>query len=196
MLTATSRPLKIPDMLNSILTIVLQTVQISLASPIDCSKIADFTPFESVSVEISIERFYWEDDHGNRVQKSQQVCNTSKPLEVGAFDIRGREVEWYYCFYQKVRPDLECSTNYRGKPATIVVRPANVIRSYPNQAGARDTHAHVFLVPESDWNKYRDTFVRSMSFDLKKQDVLIDSVSGGQGQDSGEDSYGVRLHYY
>lgn len=75
-----------------------------------------------------------------------------------------------------------------------MVRPAVVVRGYASKP-ARDTHAHVFLVPEGLSEKYFDTFVRSLSFDLKKQPVIMDSVSGGRGPESGQDSFGVRLQF-
>lgn len=162
----------------------------------DCSQAQPFTPFEPQKVTISVDRFYWTVENGQQIQKSEQVCETTSPLEIGAFDIRGRETEWYYCFYQVERPRLECQTTFNGKPAFLIVRPAVAIRSYSTSPGARDTHAHIFLAPDQDWSQYRDTFIRSMSLDLSTQDVLLDSVTGGQGPNSNEDSFGVKLHYF
>jgi hypothetical protein len=161
----------------------------------DCSNSKPFVPFEHHSVSISVGRSYWAIENGVKIEKSVTVCRTNTPLEIGVYDIRGREEEWYYCFHQVPRPNLSCETIFRGRPSQIIVRPAAVIRRY-DASSARDIHAHTFLVPEGNEERYLDTFARSLSFDLKKQNIIIDSVSGGRGPESGQDSYDVRLHFY
>lgn len=66
----------------------------------------------------------------------------------------------------------------------------------PRAAPARDTHAHIFLVPLDDPEAYHDTFVRALSPDLSARPVLLDSVSGGRGPSADADSYGVRLRFF
>lgn len=160
----------------------------------DCSNVPPFQAFERQTVSIQVDRYYWVKENGQKVEKTERVCETSQPLDLGVYDIRGREEEWYSCFYQEPRPALECSTTFQGKAAQISVRPAVVIRRYTPKS-ARDTHAHIFLLPEGISEKYFDTFVRSLSFALKKQSVIMDSVSGGRGPESGQDSFGVRLWF-
>lgn len=160
----------------------------------DCSQARPFEAFEKQTVSVQVDRFYWAKENGKNVEKTERVCETLQPLEVGVYDIRGREEEWYDCFYRVPRPVLECRTTFRGKPAHLMVRPAAVIRRYATTA-ARDTHAHVFLLPEGNAQKYFDTFVRSLSLELDRKTVIIDSVSGGRGPESGQDSFGVRLRF-
>jgi hypothetical protein len=161
----------------------------------DCSNVPPFQAFERIEVSIQIDRFYWTQISGQKVEKIERVCKTSQPLYIGAYDIQNREKEWYYCFYKEPRPSIECNTTFQGRPAKIVVRPAVVIREF-NSKRARDTHAHIFLLPEGFPERYFDTFVRSLSFDLKKQPVVIDSMSGGRGSDSNQDSFDVRLQFH
>lgn len=160
----------------------------------DCSNVQPFQAFERQSVSIEVDRFYWTEENGQKVEKIERVCETSQPLDLGVYDIRAREEEWYYCFYQQPRPFLECNTVFQGKLAQVLVRPAIVIRGH-GLTSARDTHAHIFVLPEGMAERYFDTFVRSLSFHLKKQAVIIDSVSGGRGPDSGQDSFSVRLQF-
>lgn len=167
----------------------------TVLSAYDCSTSKPFIPFEYQSVSITVQQFYWVVENGTKIEKTVPVCTAEKPLEIGVYDIRGREEEWYYCFYQEPRPMLNCNTSFRGKPSQITVRPAIVIRKFNSSMAVRDTHAHVFLVPEGNDAKYFDTFVRSALPDLKKQTVFLDSVSGGRGPDSDQDSYGVRLQF-
>lgn len=160
----------------------------------DCSTSKPFVPFEHQTVSISVGHSYWVLENGRKVEKSEPVCETQSPVEIGVFDIRGREEEWYYCFYQVPRPNLTCDTTFKGKPGQITVRPAVLIRNF-ERSPARDTHVHTFLVPEGVFEKYLDTFARSLSFDLNKQKIVIDSVSGGRGPESNQDSYNVRLQF-
>lgn len=175
-------------------TLFLLLVSMKAFAAYDCSNVPPFQAFERQAVSIQVDRFYWAEEGGQKVEKTEHVCETSQPLDLGVYDIQGREKEWYYCFYQEPRPVLECDTTFQGKPAQIIVRPAVVIRGYDSKP-ARDTHAHIFLLPEGHPEKYFDTFVRSLSFDLKKQPVVMDSVSGGRGPESGQDSFGVLLRF-
>lgn len=152
----------------------------------DCATSKEFVPVEQHSVSISVDRL--------TKDAAEAVCATTNPLALGVYDIRGREEEWFYCFYRQPRPSLECATSYQGKPAQIIVRPAVVLRQFQG-SDVRDTHAHVFLVPLHDPDAFHDTFVRAISYDLKSQPVHLDSVSGGRGPNSTVDSYGVRLTF-
>lgn len=174
--------------------ILLLSVFASRLSAYDCSRSKPFEEFEQQSVSIKIDRFYWMEENLQKVEKTEAVCETTKPFEIGAYDIRGREEEWYYCFYQKQRPSLVCDTTFLKKPAQIVVRPAVVVRKY-SEKSVRDIHAHIFLLPEKNIEKYFDTFIRSLSFELRKAPAILDGVSGGRGPESNQDSYGVRLQY-
>lgn len=162
----------------------------------DCSNAPDFIPFESQKVTVSVERSFWTVENGERVELFEPVCEFNSPQEIGAYDIRGQEEIFYYCFYQKPRPNMfECQTTFKGKLAQLVIRPAVVVRSLSGTNNVRDYHSHVFLVPEGDYDKFRDTFMRSMSRNLSKQETWLDIVSGGRGPDSGEDSFYIRVHF-
>lgn len=180
--------------MKTITVFFLLLTSIKTFAAYDCSNVPPFQPFERQFVSIQVDRFYWVEESGQKVEKTERVCETSQPLDLGVYDIQGREEEWYSCFYQEARPVLECTTTFQGQLAQMMVRPAVVIRGYASKA-ARDTHAHIFLLPEGLSEKYFDTFVRSLSFDLKKQPVIMDSVSGGRGPESGQDSFGVRLQF-
>ena len=71
-----------------------------------------------------------------------------------------------------------------------------VIRNFGASRLVRDSQAQILLIPDGNANRYFDTFVRSVSADLNKKPVFIDSVSGGRGPDSGQDSSEVRLEFH
>ncbi|MBX3017078.1 MAG: hypothetical protein KF767_04245 [Bdellovibrionaceae bacterium] len=152
----------------------------------DCTHVKEFVAMDTQKVSIQVDHL--------RQDETESVCATTVPLEIGVFDIRGREEEWFYCFYRQPRPNLECAATYQGKPAKILVRPAVVVRNFQGSA-VRDTHAHIFMVPSRDPEAFHDTFVRVISYDLKTQPVHLDSVSGGRGPNADVDSYGMRLTF-
>lgn len=154
----------------------------------DCSGVAPFAPMESERVSIEVGRF----SPGESEPHYETICQSAEPLEIGAFDIRGREESWYRCFYQTERPMLFCDTTFAGRPATLVVRPAVVIRGGEGGVAARDTHAHLFLM--SAEGPIQDTFARSLSYDLSKQPLVLD-LSHTQGGYPNVEGFSARLRF-
>lgn len=149
----------------------------------ECSQLPPFEPASPRSVSIVVDG-----PHG-------RVCETPAPLEIGIFDVRGRESDWYHCFHRTPRPSLECTVIHEGQPALLKVRPASVIRRFDTERAALDTHAHIFLLPGGNGARYKDTFVRSMSLDLSQRETVLDSFSAWLGEPPEEGALWVRLHF-
>ena len=154
----------------------------------DCDGFKPFEPISHQSVRIEVDRSYWNGTEETR----ETVCKTSNPLDVAVLDIRGREAQWYSC--NQRRTIFTCTTTFRGKPATLVVHPAVVIRGWQGKPG-RDSHFHALLIPEGGLTNYHDTFARTITRKIGKAELLLDAQAGGRGENADTDSYYVRVEF-
>lgn len=165
----------------------------STARAFDCTGVAPFEPFEPQRVRISIDRIFWDKTGAEPELRDERICEGV--LEIGAYDARGREHEWFYCFHQVPRPRIVCETRFRGAAAQIIVRPGVVLRSSPGRPDMRHSHAHIYVLPEGDWNRFRDTLVSHKTTRLEKTEQWLEHVAEVQGPDAGDETLGVKLHF-
>lgn len=158
----------------------------SLVWAYDCSHIP-FPVKETQSVRITVARLYWSEG----IRQDEDVCSAERQVPVQ--DIQGREEEWFYC--NDVEAKLECDTQYGAFPATLSIYPSVVIRSIGGHA-KRDTHFHAFVDPEGNVRKRFDLYARYLSSELEAKAFTLDAAGGGRGEDSGQDTYYVRLDFF
>lgn len=178
--------------MNRVLVTFLFVFLGSTASAYDCSHHVPFEPVEYQEAFIQVARFSWVETDQGRQEIVEEVCSSKEPLLVPVQDIRGREEEWYDCNQRGVM--RTCLSRYGTEEATIVVTPSIVIRKM-GQRALRDTHFHARVYPQNDPTRLFDLFGRNGSYDLSKKPLLIDSAGGGRGENSGVDSYYVRIDF-
>lgn len=164
----------------------------------DCSGFVPFEPIESLRADVKVYRLrkYIPDQGTVPVDEAEElVCSTNTPLVVDVKDIRGREKEWYFCNITSEQNFISCPTEYKSKPAKIIVRPAMVIRSW-KPSDALDSHMHVYLLPEGDESRLLDNFTQSLSFDLNQREITLSGSSGGKAPNSDQDYFYVRVRIY
>jgi len=163
----------------------------SIGRAYDCSKFKEFTPIEYQNAKITVAHFYWKQNaDGTREEVDEEVCATKQLLKIPVLDIRGREEEWFYCHDNQ--PTVSCKSQFQGVEASIEVKPAIVIRSW-QKSSARDSHVHAYVIPGNDPKKYFDLFARNISPVLTPQKLVMEAAGGGRGEESGVDSFYVRV---
>ena len=164
-----------------------------LARAYDCSGVRPFVPVAYQSVTVAIARFHWETlENGSRKEVVEDVCATNHPVVLPVIDIREREEEWFHC-YQNVSA-LSCATPYQGSRASVVVKPAMVIRRWRGGV-ALDRHFHTYVAPANDPGRYFDLFARNLSPDLSRQKMTLDAAGGERGETSMVDSFYVIVEF-
>lgn len=159
----------------------------------DCNQAQPFPTIETQQANVYVGRFYWTTTTTGKEERVEDVCTTTQPLALPVLDIRGREEEWYDCW--KGIAELQCKTRFQNKTATLYVRPAIVLRTWGPGKAVRDSHFHAYVVPDNKPAKFLDFFARSNSYDLTKRELTIDTAGGGRGQESGIDSFYVRVDF-
>jgi|GEM_PF-5587702 len=164
----------------------------------DCSGFVPFKPIERLKADVKVYRLhkYIPDQGTVPVDETEElVCSSNEPLVVEVKDIRGREKEWFFCNITSEQNFISCPTEYKSKPAMIIVRPAMVIRSW-KPSDALDSHMHVYLLPEGDESRLLDNFTQSLGFDLNQREITLSGSAGGKAPNSDQDYFYVRVRVY
>lgn len=154
------------------LILTLMLFYSSISQAYDCENVPPFTPMEQMNIKISLTRFFWEMEDGKLVEKTQQVCE--REGTVSAYDIRGREEEAFYCLKALDPETFMCATIYKQRYAFAITVPASWIRK-TNEGDRREFRFHTYVVPDGNHEAYLDIFGRTLSPNLEKQEIRVES---------------------
>lgn len=179
--------------LSSVLIFFILVFALSQSEAYDCSSAKPFLPVGFQKVQVFVGHLFWKTGRdGIREEVIEEVCSTQSPIAVPILDLRGREEEWFYC--SRAQLALQCSTTFQNLPTKIEIRPAVVIRSW-NGSSALDHHFHAYVIPIEDSTRSFDLFSRNINPRLTPSPITLDAAGGGRGENSGLDSYYVRIDF-
>jgi hypothetical protein len=144
-----------------------------------------FATLDHQSTKITITKLT-QNDNGEETEIS--ICEQTKSMR--SFDVRNREAEAYICLKPNEDEVLTCDID---KDQQITAVPASWIRNWKPKT-VREYRFHAYITKRKDPAYYKDIFSRSLSPNLKPQNITIEGAIKNDPKQK-EDGYFIRVEF-